>query len=266
MAEGDSIFLLGGSLNGVRLDRGNPTVTVAPGQRISGSVDISVVNSHEAHAVFPVGATPTWGDPRTSYWSIDYWAPALSTTQYQVPMELTAPATPGTYAVLFAAAPETSLAHVMSATRWYSGEPRWNDGDDIAGWGRSRLDQAIVEGFVMAPSHPEGASRWGATRVTVQVVGRPIREGGRTSYGSIAFASNRDGNWEVYVMNADGSGQTRLTDNPAWDRGPRWSPDGSRIAFVSQRDQNNDIYVMNADGSGQTRLTDNPARDGQPSW
>ena len=51
----------------------------------------------------------------------------------------------------------------------------------------------------MAPSHPEEASRWGATRVTVQVVGQPIREGGRTSYGGIAFASDRDGSWEVYV-------------------------------------------------------------------
>ena len=130
-AEGDSILLLGGSLNGERLDRENPAVTVAPGQTISGTVEISVVNSHESHAVFPVGATPTWGDPRTSYWSIDDWAPALSTTRYRVPVELTAPATPGTYAILFAAAPETSLAHVMSATRWYSGEPRWNDGDDI---------------------------------------------------------------------------------------------------------------------------------------
>ena len=156
VAEGDSIFLLGGSLNGVRLDRGNPTVTVAPGQRISGSVDISVVNSHEAHAVFPVGATPTWGDPRTSYWSIDYWAPALSTTQYQVPMELTAPATPGTYAILFAAAPETSLAHVMSATRWYSGDPRWSDGDDIAGWGEEPARPGYRGGFCDGAFTPGG--------------------------------------------------------------------------------------------------------------
>ena len=67
-------------------------------------------------------------------------------------------------------------------------------------------------------------------------------------------------------MNADGSGQTRLTDNQAGASDPSWSPDGRRIAFVSYRDGNREIYVMNADGSGQTRLTDNPAWDISPSW
>ena len=83
---------------------------------------------------------------------------------------------------------------------------------------------------------------------------------------SIAFASDRDGNAEIYVMNADGTGQTRLTDNSADDWLPSWSPDGRRIAFYSKRDGNREIYVMNADGSGQTRLTDNPAEDREPSW
>jgi hypothetical protein len=82
----------------------------------------------------------------------------------------------------------------------------------------------------------------------------------------IAFTSNRDGNWEIYVMNADGSGVTRLTNNPAEDDLPSWSPDGRRIAFASNRDGNREIYVMNADGSGQINLTNNPAYDGVPSW
>ena len=58
-------------------------------------------------------------------------------------------------------------------------------------------------------------------------------------------------------MNADGSGQTRLTYNATHDYFPRWSPDGRRIAFASLQDSGWEIYVMNADGSGQTRLTDN---------
>jgi Tol biopolymer transport system component len=73
----------------------------------------------------------------------------------------------------------------------------------------------------------------------------------------IAFQSTRDGQPEIYVMNADGSGQTRLTNNPAWDTAPAWSPDGTKILFTSLRDgpMSPALYVMNADGSNQTRVT-----------
>ena len=77
--------------------------------------------------------------------------------------------------------------------------------------------------------------------------------------GLIAFASNRDGNFEIYVMNPDGSGQTNITNNPASDNYPAWSPDGSKIAFSSDRDGNAEIYVMNADGSGVRRVADRPS-------
>ena len=82
----------------------------------------------------------------------------------------------------------------------------------------------------------------------------------------IAFASSRDGGWDVYVMNADGSAVTRLTPHLARDDEPAWSPDGTRIAFTSDRDGDFDIYVMNADGSGVTRVDDHPAQDGNPAW
>jgi tricorn protease-like protein len=82
----------------------------------------------------------------------------------------------------------------------------------------------------------------------------------------IVFASNRDGNSEIYTVNTDGSDLTRLTDNPAFDGEPTWSPDGERILFSSDRDGNYEIYSMQADGSDVTRLTDEPANDFAPAW
>jgi TolB protein len=84
--------------------------------------------------------------------------------------------------------------------------------------------------------------------------------------GQVAFQSNRDGNLEIYAMNADGTGQTNLSNNRAVDVAPAWSPDGAKLAFRSGRDGNEEVYVMNADGTGQTNLTNNRAVDVNPAW
>ena len=84
--------------------------------------------------------------------------------------------------------------------------------------------------------------------------------------GRIVFESNRDGNLEIYRMNADGSAPTRLTDNPATDNNPSISPDGTKVAFSSDRAGTPDIYVMNIDGSGVTQLTSDPGLEQQPAW
>jgi TolB protein len=84
--------------------------------------------------------------------------------------------------------------------------------------------------------------------------------------GQVAFSTTRDGNYEIYVMNADGSGQTNLTNHPALDVYPAWSPDGVRLAFTSYRDGAANIYLMDANGANQTRLTDHPAEDWYPVW
>jgi Ca2+-binding RTX toxin-like protein len=92
---------------------------------------------------------------------------------------------------------------------------------------------------------------------------------------SIAFSSDRDGNREIYVMNADGTDQRRLTntggtvdpiDPHGLDADPAWSPDGKQIVFDSNRDGDYEIYVMNADGSDQRNLSTNPSLDALPEW
>ena len=87
-----------------------------------------------------------------------------------------------------------------------------------------------------------------------------------TAQEKIAFMSQRDGNGEIYVMNADGTNQLRLTFNSAFDSEPAFSRSGEKIAFTSFRDGNAEIYVMHADGSSQTRITNSPGADFHPTF
>ena len=83
----------------------------------------------------------------------------------------------------------------------------------------------------------------------------------------IVFQSNRAGGQsEIYVMNSDGTGLTRLTYSAADDLTPVWSPDGEKIVFQSYRDGNGEIYVMLSDGSRQTNVTHFPGEDMHPKW
>ena len=92
----------------------------------------------------------------------------------------------------------------------------------------------------------------------------------------IAFSSERLGNQEIYVMDADGKNLVQLTRHRAYDATPSWSPDGRKIAFTSDRDHlfvvgpgqigELEIYVMNADGENVVRITETGGWNHEPSW
>jgi len=86
----------------------------------------------------------------------------------------------------------------------------------------------------------------------------------------ILFQSNRDGNVEIYVMDADGGNQTRLTHHPGRDLDAEWSADGTRIAFdrdIPPVDEEiRQLFIMRADGSDPTQLTGLPSKNGHAAW
>jgi Tol biopolymer transport system component len=82
----------------------------------------------------------------------------------------------------------------------------------------------------------------------------------------IAFTSNRDGQNDIYIMNADGSNPVNLTNNPSDDQQPAWSSDGSWILFTTNRDGNYEVYAIQVNNLETRNLSNNPASDMQPSW
>ena len=82
----------------------------------------------------------------------------------------------------------------------------------------------------------------------------------------IVFYSNRNGWWDIYSIDADGTNGAQLTAHGSGGFSPTWSPDGSRIAFVSYRDGHDSIHIMDSDGTNETRLTENDRHDEYPRW
>jgi Tol biopolymer transport system component len=78
----------------------------------------------------------------------------------------------------------------------------------------------------------------------------------------IAFSSRRSGTFDIYVMNADGTGTRRLTSSKDNESHPTWAANGRKIAFVRKED----IYTMNADGSAVRRISDPTAEESDPAW
>jgi Tol biopolymer transport system component/photosystem II stability/assembly factor-like uncharacterized protein len=98
-------------------------------------------------------------------------------------------------------------------------------------------------------------------RSVLQLTAAPPPSGQR-----IVFESDRDGDYDIYSMNPDGSDVVNLTNNGVKDEEPVLSPNGKKIAFSTTRDGNYNIYVMNADGTNPTQITANTAVDEFPAW
>ena len=83
---------------------------------------------------------------------------------------------------------------------------------------------------------------------------------------TISFTADLTGNLDIYIMDINRKNPVNLTNQPAEDSSPTWSPDGSAFAYVSHRDGNPEIYVMEMKNKESRRLTSNQATDIDPAW
>ena len=137
-------------------------------------------------------------------------------------------------------AAEGAGAQVVHVRQPAEGDTSWLEVLDL-GTGESRLLIDSGDGFNGHPSvSPDGTE--------------------------VAFVSDRSGDFELYLVDIDGTGLTRLTETTGQDSRPDWSPDGTRLAFESERDGDFDVYVLELATGEVRRLTDDDAWDGGPVW
>jgi len=125
--------------------------------------------------------------------------------------------------------------------------PAWTEDDEIVFQGCDLTVEPAKCGLFIMPSAPGPHPMRQLTENETDTA--PAVHGSK-----IAFMSQRDGNWEIYVMNDDGSGLKRLTTNAAADGLPIWSPDGKAIAFVSDQGGGWAVWAMSPDGANQRKL------------
>jgi hypothetical protein len=137
----------GGALNGTSINPFNPVLTVNSGGSITGTLKVQAIYSGPSNNVVPFGYTPSWGPHSSSYVTVISDLP-VGTNTYNVPINLNAPSTSGTYFLIFATSCEMNLGWTMSRTNWTTGTMSWNDGKDIADLTESNLDDSLSTGYL----------------------------------------------------------------------------------------------------------------------
>jgi TolB protein len=151
-------------------------------------------------------------------------------------------------------------SQVLTGPPGSAAEPAWSSDRQKVAFAAYTSDPTNIQIFVMAP---DGSDRENLTPDQPRLNWRPHWSPDDTQ---LLFQSNQDGNFEIYKVNADGSGLTNLTNHPSNDGDADWSPDGGSVLFVSDRSGRNGLYVMDPVGSNAIELLDETWDCSYPRW
>ena len=153
-----TLDLVSGTINGQNIAPKHRTITVAPGDAITGSFTVSINSYWYPEDVMVMGVTPNWGEPATSFTALGGFSNPAVGLQRTINLNLTAPTALGTYYIIAAYNATFTAAQVMSDTNWSAGHALgfgrdwadWNTGYAIAKWSASNIDTANSKGFFWA--------------------------------------------------------------------------------------------------------------------
>ena len=167
----------------------------------------------------------------------------------------------GLLSTMLLAGPVTGQASASRGSDAFDDVPAGHWADEAIGWA---VDNDITSGVGKGRFDLDGTvTRAQITTFLHRTVSALQGTGGREQ---IVFSSDRQGDSEIFVMNADGTNVRQLTNDNARDRYASWSPDGTQIAFHSDRDGDFEVFVMDADGANVRQLTSNSHLDTAPAW
>jgi len=166
------IRIIGGSGSLFGLSSLAKTIVVSTGASLSGSVRLRVTNGGSASAVAPLIGTVSWGDPSHAFWTVSSWVHP-GTFSIDAPVDVTAPAMPGRYHLVFAMALELSGSNVASATNWALRRDVWGDGNDIARISPAQIGQAQRNGCMVGSWLTTGGYR--LTSIPADVITVEVR-------------------------------------------------------------------------------------------
>jgi hypothetical protein len=148
---GSTLFLTSGVVNGQTVSDSQRTVTVNPGEAISGSIDFDVHSTYGSNAVMVFAGTSTWGENSAS--CVDHgFISTPGDYSKTVPVTFTAPNEPGEYYLIYQYRGEFNAPQVCSLTNWGTGDgsAQWDDGNDMADWSADMIASANDNGRVLA--------------------------------------------------------------------------------------------------------------------